>query len=454
VHRAERWRVRRPSLSPLAVVVWTSAAFAALVASLGVIGADALWLVPIGSEIAHGRLPDSIPYASAATSGWHDVPAGGELVFWASYHALGGDRGLSGLQTAAAAAALGVLTWGLARRSSLGGALIASVLVVVGALPAVAVANFALFSLALFSLLLVLLETESDRASRRLWLAVPLLACWGNLHGAVLVGWGVLACYLVLDRGRRRPDEAAGVLVASTLALFLNPELWHTPRYYAGVFRNEAAKQGVGMWKPLTASAFDVLLVVVAIVFVVLAIRGRALRLWEAVAVGGLAAATVAVARNGVWLLFVAAYPASRTLRFGAPQRGFLGLVAAAVTAAAVAALAQGPNDPGSRSVARAAARSGRVVLAEPVLGQQVALYGGRVWVDNPIDAFRAADQKLYVDWFSGKARGEPAIERAALVLVRPGSDAGRLAAADRRLVPVLRTDRAVLYRVRARPSS
>jgi hypothetical protein len=92
-------------------------------------------------------------------------------------------------------------------------------------------------------------------------------------------------------------------------------------------------------------------------------------------------------------------------------------------------------------------------VLAEPVLGQQVAVHGGRIWVDNPIDAFRAADQKLYVDWFSGKASGRPAVERAALVLVRPGSSAGRLAAADRRLVRVLRDDRAVLYRVRARPS-
>jgi hypothetical protein len=86
------------------------------------------------------------------------------------------------------------------------------------------------------------------------------------------------------------------------------------------------------------------------------------------------------------------------------------------------------------------------------VLGQQVAAFGGRVWVDNPIDAFRAADQRLYVDWFSGKTSGKPAIERAPLVLVRPGSSAGRLAAVDRRLVRVLQDDRAVLYRVRARP--
>jgi hypothetical protein len=454
VRRAERWWVRRPPLSPLAAVVWVSAAFAALAASLGVVGADALWLVPLGSEIAHGRLPDSIPYATAPTSGWHDVPAGAQLLFWAAYHAFGGDRGLVLLQAVAAGVALGVLTWGLARRSSLGGALLVSLLVVVGGLPAVAVANVSLFSLALFSLLLALLETESDHASRRIWLALPLIAVWGNLHGAVLAGWALLACYLVLDRARKRPAEAVGVVAGATLAIFLNPVLWHTPQYYSSVFRNEAAKQGVGLWKPLAATPFDVLLVAVAIVFVVLALRGRAFRLWEAVAVGGLAVATIAVARNGVWLLFVAAYPAARALRFRAPQRGVLVLVAAALSAAAVAALAQGPSDPGSRSVAHVAARGGRAVLAEPVLGQQVAVDGGYVWVDNPIDAFRAADQKLYVDWFSGKRRGgAPAIRRAALVLVRPGSSAGRLAATDERLIAVLRSDRAVLYRVRARPS-
>ena len=441
--------MRSPSLSPLAVVVWASAAFAALTASVGVIGADALWLVPLGSEIAHGRLPDSIPYAVAPTSGWHNVPAGAQLVFWAAYHALGGERGLVVLQAVGAAVAVGVLAWGLARQSSAGGALLVSVLVVIGALPAVGITNVSLFSLALFSLLLVLLEAEHDRRTGRIWLGVLLIAVWGNLHGAVLVGWGLLACYLVLDRGRKRPAESVAVLAAATLAPFLNPALWDTPRYYLGVFRNEAAKQGVGLWEPLTASAFDVILVAVAVAFVVLALRRRTFRLWEAAAVAGLAVATLEVARNGVWLLLVAAYPAARSIRLRAPRLGVLIVVAGAFSVAAVAALVQGPNDPGSRSLARIAADGRRTVLAEAVLGQQVALQGGRVWVDNPIDAFRADDQKLYVDWFSGKRTGAPAVGRAALVLVRQGSPAGRVAANDPRLVLLTARDGAALYRVR-----
>src|SRR5262249_60080797 len=109
---------------------------------------------------------------------------------------------------------------------------------------------------------------------------------------------GLLACYLLLERGRKRPIEAPAVLAAATLGLFLNPGLWDTPRYYAAVFRNEAAKEGVGLWKPLTATAFDVLLIVVAAFFAADALRGRTFRLWEGVAVGGLGRATLEGARK------------------------------------------------------------------------------------------------------------------------------------------------------------
>ena len=88
-------------------------------------------------------------------------------------------------------------------------------------------------------------------------------------------------------------------------------------------------------------------------------------------------------------------------------------------------------------------------MLADPVLGQQVVLAGGRVWVDNPVDAFRRSDQQLYVDWLAGKASGAPAVRRAASVLVERTSHAGRLAARDSRLVLVASDEHAALYRVK-----
>jgi hypothetical protein len=427
-----------------------TAAAAAFVATLGVIGADALWLVPLGDRVAHGHLPSSIPYATAPTSGWHDVPAGGELIFWSAYRVFGGERGLVVLQAVAAAVGIGALARGIGRQSSAGVALVAALLVVAGTLPAVGVTNVSLFSLALFPVLLGLLEGESVSPSRRIWLVVPLLAFWGNLHGAVLVGWALLACNLVLERGRSRAVEATAVLVAATVALFLNPELWATPHYYRSVFENEAAKQGVGLWAPLTTSPLDVVSVAVLAVFLALALRRRrGVRVWEAVAVVGLAVATVHVARNAIWLLAVAAYPAARSFTFAGPRPRLVGVAAAAVTVGVVAGLLLSPRDPGSRRLAQEAARVGETVLAEPVLGQQVALKGGRVWVDNPLDAFRPRDQKLYVDWFSGRARGSGAIDHAAVVLVRASSAAGRLAANNRRLVLLTARDGAALYRVR-----
>ena len=427
--------------------MWASAA-------LGVVGADALWLVPLGDRIVHGDLPGSIPYATAPSNGWHDVPAGGQVVFFAFYRAFGGDRGLVLAQALAAAVGLGALAHGLARQAARGAVLLVAALVVVGALPGFAVTNVSLFSLALFPVLLGLLESEADAPGRRIWLAVPLIAVWGNLHGAVLAGWALLACYLLVGRVRRRPAESAAVLAGATLALFANPELWQTPRYYWSVFGNEAARQGTGLWTPLRGRVFDLLLVAVFVLFAALASRrGLRLRAWEAVAVVGLAAATVHVARNGVWLLCVAAYPASRSLELRGPRVGTAALVAGALGVAAVAGIVEGPRHPGAAALAHRAARTGEPVLADSLLGQQVALAGGRVWLNNPLDAFARRDQRLYLAWLRGRPGGDGAVSHASLVLVEAGTSAARRARGDARLVQVASGGGGVLFRVRAEPS-
>ena len=443
---------KRSSLG--APVTWLVAAFAGFVASLALIGGDALWLVPLGHDVAHGRLPGSIPFATAATSGWHDVPAGAELVFWALYHGLGGYRGLVLAQVAAAAVGFGALASGLRREATDGAVLLVSMLVLAGSLTAVVIAGNALFSLALFPLLLLLLQNEARVPSGRVWLSVPLLAAWGNLHGEVLAGWALLACYLVLDRARRQAGTAAAVLGAATLALFANPALWRTALYYRGIFGSEVARHGEQLWAPLGASGLDVLLIAVAVLLGGLILwRGPSVRLWEGVALAGLLAGTIHVSRTGTWLLFVAAYPASRSLRLGAPRARLLAVAAAVLIAGALLGVAKGPLDPGSKTLAARAAATGRPVLATGLLGEQVALDGGRVWVSNPIDAFRRRDQRLYLDWLSGKRDGASAVMHAAYVLVAVGSAPARIAARDAGLVRLAADRKAVLYRVR-RPAS
>lgn len=425
-------------------VPWAVAMLAAAVAALGLVGSDALWLVPMGRLVAHGTLPHSVPFAAAPTHHWHDVPAGAQLVFWSLYEALGGIRGLVIGQCIAAAVGFGALARGLVGESGPGPALLVSSVVLAGSIPAVAITGVSLFSLALFPIMLALLQSDSRAPSRRVWLAVPVMALWGNLHGGVLTGLGLLLCYVVFARPRSLP-----VLAASAAALFANPELWRTPRYYTGVFGTVVARHGSGLWSPLGAKPFDIVLVVAAAILVAVAAAGRArVRLWETVALLGLAAGTVHVARTGTFFLFVAAYPAARALRGRAVRNSVVVSLAIVFGAIALGLLANGPPDPGSRPLARSAAREGRPVLADAVLGQQVVLAGGRVWMDNPVDAFRRADQQLYVDWLAGKKRGDAAVGHAAYVLVERTSHAGRRAARDSRLVRVASDSRAVLYRV------
>lgn len=408
------------------------AALAAALAALGAVGSDALWLVPLGREVAHGHLPHSIPFAAAPTHGWHDVPAGAEVIFWALYRALGGVRGIVVAQCVAVAIGFGALAAGLRR-----GSVVVPLVVLAGSIPAVAVAGVQMFSVALFSLLLLLLESES----RTIWLAVPLIALWGNLHGGVLVGLGLLACYAVFHRRRALP-----VLAASILAVFANPALWHAPAYYERVFGTVVAREGKGMWGPLGTSGFDVALIVTGVLLLAAIARRPCVQLWEAVALFGLAAATAHAARTGTFFLFVAAYPASRAVRLRPLRRSIVVGAAIVLTVVAVVLVVKGPRDPGSARLAAEAARTGKTVLAEPILGQQVALAGGHIWVDNPVDAFRRADQRVYVDWLYGSS--EAAVAHAAYVLVVPTSKAGRRAAHDPRLTRVAADTHAVLYRV------
>jgi hypothetical protein len=438
VHRAGR-----------ADVVLVVPLLAAAAASFGVVGADARWLAAIGAVIADGHLVHSVPFASAPTSGWVNPTVLGELVFHWLWAALG-DRGLILAQVVAVLGGFLALARGLKRETANGAALAAVLLLVlVGSLPAVLVARNQLFSLVGFALLLLLLEQESRSPSRRIWLAVPLLALWANLHGAVLVGFALLAVYVLVARLRALP-----VLLASAFALCATPELWHTPRYYAAVSENEAARMGVGLWAPLGGSVFDVAFVIAALALLMTAIwpRTRSWHAWEAVAVVGLAAASVHAARLGTWLLFVAAYPAARSLpvwrSVRRPSRITV-LVPGLLALLVVGGIAHTPFDAGSRTLADLAARSGSPVLAEPVAAEQVAVAGGTVWVANPLEAFRHRDQRLYLDWIAGKADGAAAVGHARLVLVRRDSAAGRAAVRDRRLVRVRRTGNSVLYRVR-----
>ena len=213
---------------------------------------------------------------------------------------------------------------------------------------------------------------------------------------------------------------AAGVLAAATAVLFVNPAFAGTVDYYRGVFGNEARRMGVGLWKPLELGGIDLLLIVAALVL--LGLRGRRPPQRSPLGGGGdrRARRRARSASRATGRGCSSSRPIPLRGRSGsAPRRlacsGSRPLVFAG---AALVLVARGPADPGSHSLAERAARLGRPVLASAVLGQQVQVAGGPVWVDNPIDAFRRADQRLYLLWVDGKPGGAAAIAHAGYVLV------------------------------------
>ncbi len=188
----------------LAALVVT--AFAAL---LSVEAADGPWLAELGRSIAErGGIPDGVPYASAVSAGWPNVPVLGELIF--ALLSTVGARGVQVAQVAAVAGTLALLVRDARRLGARERALALALLLLVPACfgPFVAI-RAQLFSLPLFAVCALLLRSETRLPSNRIWLLVPLFALWGNLHGAVLTGAAVAGAYLVFERGRARPRESA-----------------------------------------------------------------------------------------------------------------------------------------------------------------------------------------------------------------------------------------------------
>ena len=207
-------------------------------AFFSVTGADSRWLGALGAEILRdGHIPRGVPFASSPTGSWPNVTALSEIVF----HGLlvVGPRALLAAQLAAVVVALVVIARD-ARAARAGDAATALVLfvVVIGAFPAFGVIRVQLFSIALFPVLLSVIHADARRQSRALWLAVPVLILWTNLHGAVLVGLFVFLAYLALERVRTTRLEAIALAVAGVLACFVNPAFERTPRYFHGVLEN------------------------------------------------------------------------------------------------------------------------------------------------------------------------------------------------------------------------
>lgn len=440
---AERRSGRRPlTLVPSAAAWETLRAAAAIALLTGVIGlfvtvgADARWLAALGQIIVHrGSIPAGVPFATASTGHWVNGLVLAELIFHGLESAFG-DRGLAVANLVAVAVCFSIV----ARDARAGGAramgiVTALVVATIGALPSLAVARVQMFSLVLFPAMVALLRAEQRRPSARIWLALPLLALWSNLHGAALAGLAVLFGYLALSRFRQQRWTAVGVAVGALVAMSITPAGIATIDYYHGLVTNVAAQRGAGQWAPLFGSGFDWVLVGAVLLLLFRASR-RLPALWELIVAAGLAVLTVKAARDGVWLLLFLVAPAAHRTRVVRDWNGLVPVAAACGLVALAAAVAHGPRHSGvsQMMVQRSIALAGRgSILADGLPSEQVALAGGRIWAGNPIDAFSRRVQNQYIDWMDGGPGGRAALgaRPVRVVLVTRGSEAERLTRSD-----------------------
>ncbi len=414
---------RRPwPLAESVVALWVVA-----IAALCTLGADLLWVVALGDRIrATGTVPRGIPFASAPQVDWPNPLVLAEVGL-SLVHSVG-PWALAALHLLLVAASLLVL---VAESRRLGGGEVRTSVVVslavVGGSAALVVARLPSLSLLPFVLLVALLRRQHEAPTRALWLAVPLVALWGNLHGAVLVGVAVLAVFLVASPGGGPLLRRAGVGAASVAALFATSAGPETLRYYLGVFDNEARARGSELWAPPSAThPLDVAMVLAGLVLLVLAARRR-LPPWEWLVVAGVAVETATAARNGIWLLLVLVPAAAAAARgrdqphAARPTWWVRGLTAVAVVGvlAVVGVIAARSAQVAPRGTAVVAlvreAAHGRPVLADEPLAETLGQAGVTVWASNPIDAFTRPVQGEFLDFLAAGAVPPDAPEVAAV---------------------------------------
>jgi len=116
-------------------------------------------------------------------------------------------------------------------------------------------------ALGLFVAVVWLLIADSRAHSRRVFLVLPLLVLWANVHGSAITGalLVVLAGLTYAFERRRQPrrqwlPRAAVLCTAPIACLFASPYLLSLPGYYHRVLFNSAFRDYVIEWRPTSPS--------------------------------------------------------------------------------------------------------------------------------------------------------------------------------------------------------
>lgn len=342
------------------------------------------WLTLVAGRVVAGT---GVPHQELLTlwahgRTWIDQQWLAQLTFYRVYHVGGIDAVLAFSAFLTGAAWVGALALARARGAS-GVTLLAAAPVTILAAPWAWQARAQTFALPLFVCLLGLVCTDSRTQSARVYLALPLLALWGNLHGTAILGAAILALHALLTvrRGFARSAVLAG---GGVLALMANPYGFHIVAYYRMMTLDPPFASLVQEWQPSTLSLAVLPFYAVAAVTLAVAFRKRHELTRTEIVVGLLLLAIAFDAKRSIpWFVLAALILATPLMhvrrlplqRFAAPARA--GVLVGALGALVVGAV----SFPHAVSTREAASWSARGTAA---LGTLAARYPhARVLADD-----------------------------------------------------------------------
>ncbi len=204
--------------------------------------------------------------------------------------------------------------------------------------------------LPLYTGLLWLLASEARRPTRRVWLALPALVLWGNMHGSAALGAMLvmlLGVYELIGSRGRSGLRSIGLVVLAPLAILVTPYgPAATARYYHLLLVDPPFKGLVTEWnRPAPASNTYAFYVLLALVIPIVVWGRRRLTLFDLAVLALTLAGALTAIRGIPWFAFacmvfvpVAIGRSLESRKPGEPKRALNRAISAGLAAALVLA--------------------------------------------------------------------------------------------------------------------
>jgi hypothetical protein len=351
------WEGRAVVLASENAMVLVAAAVYALLWSLTapwMIAADSWMTFNDGRQVAEQGIPHHISMTVLGHGGaWIDQQWLAQIFYWWVYRV--GGLQLSLLSMFVLLLAPLLVAVAVARKRG------ASSVVVIPFL-LLPLANFSsilraqVFSPILFVAVVAVLAAQSHRKSAQVFVLVPALVLWANLHGAAIIGAALMSLLgltelpaAVAGRAWAPVRRATALIVLPVLCLLATPYGLGTVDYYRETISNPALHEFEKEWQAPTFASLPgfPLFVLAAVTLVLVGKRRRDLTRFEIGVLAVTLVAAVLSARSIPWFLYAALMfippLAERAWRRKAPSPQPVGpalVIAATATIVAIAALA------------------------------------------------------------------------------------------------------------------